>query len=641
MKPFQSSLVPSKAITRLTKQACVALLENCKSMKELKQIHCQLYRIGLDQNKDIVNKLMASNSRDLPYAEKIFCQIKNPHLFIYNIMVRSFAKHGNFKKIMFLYHQMREEGIFPDNFTYPFVLKAMGYLQAFVEGEKAHVSIIKRGFEFECYVRNSLVEMYSSLKCIDKARILFDETPKRDVISWNVMLSCYVKTGSFSEAANLFRLMEQDHIEPDEATLVTVISACVYLRNLDLGKNIHSYMEHDEKLRHSISLSNALIDMYSKCGCITAARVLFDGMREKTVISWTAMIHGYVNCGDLDNARMLFDRIQERDTVLWTAMINGYARFSRFNEALELFQAMQISKLKPDKFTIVTILTVCAHLGALEQGKWIHNYIKENQVGIDAFVGTALVDMYAKCGSIEESFEAFLSIQNKDTAAWTAMICALAMHGQTSRALDLFSEMRDRGTRPDDITFIGILSACSRGGLVEEGKKLFALMEREYGIEPKVEHYGCMVDLLGRADLLVEAQALIEKMPIASDTPLWGALLSACRIHGNVEMGEWIEKLMPEIECHNSGLHTLVANIYAAVNRWDDVNKVRREMKDLGIKKVPGCSSIEVNGVVHEFIVGDTSHPQMRYIYSLLDAMVGSLEKKAEQRNEREDLIKL
>lgn len=302
-------------------------------------------------------------------------------------------------------------------------------------------------------------------------------------------------------------------------------------------------------------------------------------------------------------------------------------KFNCFDEALGLFQRMQIKRVMADKYTVVALLTGCAQAGALEQGKWIHGYIEDNRIKIDAIVGTALIDMYAKCGCIGRALENFHCLQQKDTASWTSIICGLAINGKSREAVELFTKMRRAGFKPDDITFIGVLSACSHGGLLDEGRLYFNLME-SYRIEPKLEHYGCLVDLLGRGGLLDEAEELILKVAGGSidvAIPLYGALLSACRVHGNVNMGERMAQRLMEMASGDSSVHTLLANIYASYDRWGDVMRVRRKMKDLGVRKVPGCSSIELDGIVHEFLVGDLSHPEMHDIYSLLDKMVDIL----------------
>ncbi|KDP32344.1 hypothetical protein JCGZ_13269 [Jatropha curcas] len=573
---------------------------------------------------------------NLQYAERLFNYIQNPPLLIYNLLIKAFAKKCYYRKCVSLFSKLRENGLWPDNFTYPFVFKAIGFLGQILGGEKIRGFLVKTGLEFDTYVCNSLIDMYAQFGLIDVMKKLFDEMPDRDVITWNVMISGYVKCRKFEDAIDVFcRMREETDLRPDEATVVSTLSACTALKNLDLGKEIHHYVR--EKLEFSSIIGNALLDMYCKCGCLRIARAIFEEMPYKNVICWTTMVYGYANCGELDEARALFERSPVRDVVIWTAMINGYVQFNRFDEAVALFREMQIRRVKPDKFIMVSLLTCCAQTGALEQGKWIHEFIDENSITVDAVVGTALIEMYAKCGCIEKALEIFYGLREKDTASWTSIICGLAVNGKTRMSLDLFSKMKQAGVRPDDITFIGILSACSHGGLVEEGRNFFNSMTTMYQIKPKLEHYGCLIDLLGRAGLLDEAEELIKKVPgedKAIVVPLYVSLLSACRIYRNVEMGERVAKQLVKIESSDSGVHTLLANIYASADRWEDVTKVRRKMKDLGVQKLPGCSSIEVDGIIHEFLAGDPSHPQMREIYSMLDGMAKPL--KGSERNEME-----
>ncbi|KAF5482110.1 hypothetical protein F2P56_002702 [Juglans regia] len=629
----------------VTKKSCIQYLQNCKSVSLLEQILTQIFGVGLHHNKDTLNKLMVfctdPSLGNLIYAEKIFNYVQEPSLFMYNVLIKAFAKKGSFRKAIWLFGQLRKDGLWPDNFTYPFVFKAIGCLGEASEGVKIHGFVVKTGLEFDTYVGNSLIDMYAELGRIEDFNQLFEEMTVRDAVSWNVMISGYVRCRRFEDAVNVFqRMRRESNVKPDEATVVSTLSACTALKILELGKEIHDYI--GKELEVTIIISNALLDMYAKCGCLSVARQIFDEMPKKNVICWTSMVSGYINCGQLDEARELFERSPVRDIVLWTAMINGYVQFNCFDEAMTLFREMQIRKVKPDKFTVVSLLTGCAQVGALEQGKWIHGYIDENRIMVDAVVGTALIEMYAKCGCVEKSLEIFYELKEKDTASWTSIICGLAMNGKTSKALELFSEMKKAGAKPDDISFVGVLSACSHGGLVEEGRHFFISMTKVYKIEPKLEHYGCLIDLLGRAGKLDEAEELIEKTPKENNEiviPLYGSLLSACRVYGNVEMAERVAERLVKIESSDSSIHTLLANIYASADRWQDVTKVRRKMKDLGVKKVPGCSLIEINGIVHEFVVGDPSHPEVKDIYSMLDRLARPLLASEESELERENLV--
>ena len=588
--------------SKLMKGTYISLLKSCKSMSQLKQIQAHIFCVGLQQDRDTLNKLMAfsmdSSLGDFNYANRIFNYIHDPSLFIYNLMIKAFVKSGSFRSAISLFQQLREHGVWPDNYTYPYVLKGIGCIGEVREGEKVHAFVVKTGLEFDPYVCNSFMDMYAELGLVEGFTQVFEEMPERDAVSWNIMISGYVRCKRFEEAVDVYRRMQMESNEkPNEATVVSTLSACAVLRNLELGKEIHDYIANELDL--TPIMGNALLDMYCKCGCVSVAREIFDAMIVKNVNCWTSMVTGYVICGQLDQARYLFERSPSRDVVLWTAMINGYVQFNHFEDAIALFGEMQIRGVEPDKFIVVTLLTGCAQSGALEQGKWIHNYIDENRIKVDAVVGTALIEMYAKCGCIEKSFEIFNGLKEKDTTSWTSIICGLAMNGKPSEALELFKAMQTCGLKPDDITFVAVLSACGHAGLVEEGRKLFHSMSSIYHIEPNLEHYGCFIDLLGRAGLLQEAEELVKKLPAQNNeiiVPLYGALLSACRTYGNIDMGERLATALAKVKSSDSSLHTLLASIYASADRWEDVRKVRNKMKDLGIKKVPGYSAIEVDG---------------------------------------------
>ncbi|XP_057739390.1 pentatricopeptide repeat-containing protein At1g31430 [Arachis stenosperma] len=587
---------------KLMKGICISLLKCCKSMSQLKQIQTPICTVGLQQDRHTLNKLMAfcvhSSVGDFHYAHRIFNHIHEPSLFVYNIMIKAFVKRGSFREAVSLFGRMRYDAMSPDNYTYPYVLKAIGCIGEVHEGQKVHAFVVKTELESDPYVCNSLMDMYAELGKVGCFKQLFDEMLERDTVSWNIMIAGYARCGKFQEAIDVFQQMQKESNEkPNEATVVGTLAACSALKNIKVGMETHNYIKKELDL--TAKIGNALLDMYCKCGCLSEAQKIFYEMPEKNVNCWTTMVAGYVNCGQLDEARALFERSPSRDIVLWTAMINGYVQFNRFDEAIALFQEMQNRGINPDKFILVSLLTGCAQLGALEQGKWIHNYIDESRIKVDAVVGTALIEMYAKCGYIEKSLEVFYGLRQKDTATWTSIIYGLAMNGRASKALELFEAMLTFGARPDGITFIAVLSACCHGGLVEEGRKYFHSMKRIYLVEPKLVHYGCFVDLLGRAGLLDEAEELIKKFPDQNSemiAPLYGALLSACRLHGNIDMGERLAMALAKVKSSDSSLHTLLANIYAYADKWEDVSKVRSKMKDMGIKKVPGCSAIEVNG---------------------------------------------
>lgn len=371
---------------------------------------------------------------------------------------------------------------------------------------------------------------------------------------------------------------------------------------------------------------NAMIDGYVKNGDLVASKELFDVMPCRNIRSWNAMISGYVRNGMIDESKKLFDDMPQRDGVSWSAIINGYVQCGCFTDALLMFRRMLKEGVTIDKFVLSSALTACANVCALEQGRWIHAYIDRNFKQLDPVLGTSLVDMYAKCGHLDFASVVFKKIrQHKQVFTWNAMISGFAIHGRANEALEFFAIMQKENIKPNAITFIAVLNACAHTGLVDEGYKHINSMEKDFGIAPTTEHYGCMVDLLGRAGLLEEAESMINSMPMKPNAVVWGALLGACRIHGNAELGERVAKILLELEPENSGRYAVLSNIYAKAHRWDDVSKLRKLMKCRGIKTIPGVSLIECEGVVHEFIAGDHRHPNAKEIHTKLKEVLKRL----------------
>lgn len=324
----------------------------------------------------------------------------------------------------------------------------------------------------------------------------------------------------------------------------------------------------------------------------------------------------------VDDARQLFDQMPDRNSVSWNAMITGYTNNSRFTDAFELFDKMLTAGIPLDRFVAASMLSVSTRMGALERGKWIHGEIEKSGIELDPKLATTVIDMYCKCGCLDRAYEVFNGLSYKGLASWNCMIGGLATHGRGEAAIELFKEMERSMVMPDDITLLNVLTACAHTGMVDEGRSYFKYMVETYGIKPKMEHYGCFVDLLGRAGLLEEAEKVIEEMPMSADAGVLGALLGACKIHGNVELGEQLGRRVIELDPRNSGRYVLLANLYASVGRWDDVANVRRLMNDRGVNKEAGCSMIELRGGVHEFIAGGMSHPQAREIFAKVNEML-------------------
>ncbi|KAG5000870.1 hypothetical protein JHK87_021942 [Glycine soja] len=606
----------------------ISLLEKCKSMYQLKQIHSHTIKMGLSSDplfqKTVIAFCCAHESGKMVYARQVFDAIPQPTLFIWNTMIKGYSRINHPQNGVSMYRLMLASNIKPDRFTFPFLLKGFTRNMALQYGKVLLNHAVKHGFDSNLFVQKAFIHMFSLCRLVDLARKVFDMGDAWEVVTWNIMLSGYNRVKQFKKSKMLFIEMEKRGVSPNSVTLVLMLSACSKLKDLEGGKHIYKYINGGIVERNLI-LENVLIDMLAACGEMDEAQSVFDNMKNRDVISWTSIVTGFANIGQIDLARKYFDQIPERDYVSWTAMIDGYLRMNRFIEALALFREMQMSNVKPDEFTMVSILTACAHLGALELGEWVKTYIDKNSIKNDTFVGNALIDMYFKCGNVGKAKKVFKEMHHKDKFTWTAMIVGLAINGHGEEALAMFSNMIEASITPDEITYIGVLCACTHAGMVEKGQSFFISMTMQHGIKPNVTHYGCMVDLLGRAGRLEEAHEVIVNMPVKPNSIVWGSLLGACRVHKNVPLAEMAAKQILELEPENGAVYVLLCNIYAACKRWENLRQVRKLMMERGIKKTPGCSLMELNGNVYEFVAGDQSHPQSKEIYAKLENMMQDL----------------
>ncbi|KZV42009.1 pentatricopeptide repeat-containing protein mitochondrial [Dorcoceras hygrometricum] len=562
---------------------------------------------------------------DLNYAKMLLFEMQSPNAFSWNITIKAFSESTNTHEALLLYKQLLLS-LRPDNYTFPLLFKVCSKLFLYRMGHEIFGHVLKLSFGGDIFVHNAFLHFLVSCGELDAANKVFGESLVRDLVSWNSLINGYVKSGYAKKALNMYRKMKKlGNINPDEITMIGVITACSQLDDLKLGREFHLYIR-EKGLNMSAPLANALMDMYVKCGVFEEAKAVFERMEDKTIVSWTTMVVGYAKSGCLDVARRLFNEMPEKDVVPWNAMIGAYVQAQRGKEALSLFHEMQSMNVNPDEVTMVCCLSACAQLGALDVGVWIHRYIEKHNLSLNVVLGTALVDMYAKCGNLAKALQVFVELPGRNALTYTAMICGIALHGDAQDALSCFQHMIDAGLMPDEITFLGVLSACCHGGLVEEGHKIFSQMTSKYKVPPKIKHYSCMVDLLGRAGLLEEAMELLESMPVEADAVTWGAMFFACRIHKHVELGERAAMKLLELDPTDGGTYVLSSNMYAESNMWHKAREARKMMRERGVDKTPGCSSIEISGNVHEFIVKDKSHYHANEIYECLFQLTKQME---------------
>ncbi|XP_047308147.1 pentatricopeptide repeat-containing protein At3g62890 [Impatiens glandulifera] len=468
--------------------------------------------------------------------------------------------------------------------------------------------------------------------------------PTPEVFIWNTIIRSHFRHGdrslpSVSAPLSAFLRMRFHGVNPDFYTFPFILQLFQIPSYLHLGKSIHAQIHHFGFVRNRFC-QTSLINMYSNCGDMYLARKLFDEINLPDLPSWNSILTGYIRIGLVDNARKVFDEMPERNVVSWSSMIDGYSRCGDCEKALQLFNSMEGSK--PNEFTMSSVLSACGQLGNLDKGMNAHDYIKENDMENNVIVATGLIDMYVKCGSIDRARDVFNKLgPTEDVMAWTAFISGLAIHGCSHECLEQFNNMLVREVRPNSVTFVGLLSACAHGGLVSEGEAYFDRMMNEFGISPRIQHYGCMVDLYSRAGLVRRAWDLVLSMPIEPDVLIWGSLLSGSRTHFDVEMCEKAIGKLIELEPMNSGAYVLLSNVYVKAGRWKDVKIVRDLMKAKGVKKVQGYSMVDIDGVRHRFVVGDESHPEIRDVYVKLDEIMMKLKMEGYVGDVKEVLLDL
>uniref|UniRef100_A0A2N9H8A1 Pentacotripeptide-repeat region of PRORP domain-containing protein n=1 Tax=Fagus sylvatica TaxID=28930 RepID=A0A2N9H8A1_FAGSY len=561
-------------------------LESCSTIRHFNQVHTQLIVSSLFQHSlsaSRVVKKLCSSSLTVSHAVYVFDCLDEPDAFMCNTIMRSFVNSNDpCSALGFYYGRMVGKWVSPNHYTFPLLVKVCADIGSLREGEKAHARVVKFGFESDLFVRNSLIHMYSACGRIGDARMMFDAGPDWDLVSWNTMIDGYVKNGEVGIAHELF----------------------------------------DEMNERDVFSWNSMISGYVGIGDMEAAKGLFVRMTTRDVVSWNCMIDGYARIGNVLVARYFFDQMPLQNVVSWNMMLALYVRSKDYNECLRLFDSMiEGGEAKPNEATLVSVLTACANLGSLDRGKWVHSCLKNNGIEPDVLLSTALLTMYVKCGAMDLAKDVFDEMPITNVVSWNSMIMGYGMHGNAEKAIEMFMEMVKRGPTPNDATFVCVLSACTHAGMVLEGWWCFDLMFRVYKIDPKIEHYGCMVDLLARAGMMKDSEELISKMPMESGAALWGALLSACRTHSNSELGEIVAKQLIELEPRDIGPYVLLSNIYAAEGKWDDVEHVRKMMKEKGLQKAAGSSLVQLGEFKSESFVENGSVHRKRMVYSMLSEM--------------------
>ncbi|KAL8143225.1 hypothetical protein V2J09_016257 [Rumex salicifolius] len=529
-------------------------------------------------------------------AVKLFDEITERDVACWNVVISCYYQDGQFEKALELYEQMKGYGFRPDSVTLTTIISSSARLLDLERGKQIHSELLLNGFVLDGFVSSALVDMYGKCGCLETAIELFKQIPRKTVVTWNSMISGYSLKGDSKSCVELFRRMTGEGIRPTLTTLGSLLTACSRSASLHHGLFLHGYMVRNS-IEPDVFFNSVLVDFYFKCGHTRSAENVFRFMPKANAISWNVMISGYVTLGSYHNA------------------INTYR---------EMREAM----MKPDPVTLTSVLSACSQLAAVDLGEEVHGCISENKFETNEVVMGALLDMYAKCGAMEEALSVFNQLPERDVVSWTSMIAAYGSHGQAFEAVKLFERMKRSGVRPDRVTFLALLSACSHGGLVDEGLSYFRQMETHYGIQPTVELYSCLIDLLGRAGRLQEAYDILRKEPgIRHEPQLLSTLFSACHLHGELHLGEEVAKQLLETCREDPSTYVILANLYASLEQWDMAKQVRLKIRDLKLRKTPGCSWIEIDKKIQMFLVEDKSHLCKESIYDCLAILLYHMER--------------
>ncbi|XP_022756154.1 pentatricopeptide repeat-containing protein At5g27110-like [Durio zibethinus] len=556
-----------------------SLLKACGGLGSVvygKMIHTHLIKVGFLYDVVVASSLvgMYAKCNMFEQAKRMFDEMPERDVACWNTVISCYYQDGKAEKALEFFGKMRDAGFEPNSVTLTIIISSCARLMDLERGKEIHREMVKNGLVLDGFLRSALVDMYGKCGCIKMAREVFEQIPEKGVVTWNTMIAGYSSIGDSQSCIQLFKRMNVEGMIPSLTTLSSILVACSRSVQLHHGKCIHGYMIRN-MIEADIFVNNSLIDLYFKCGNVHSAENIFKMMPKTDIVSWNAMISGYVSLG-------------------------------KSFDALGIHEIMIKVCVNPDAVTFTSVLAACTQLAALENGKEIHNSITENKLERNEVVMGALLDMYAKCGAVDEAFRIFCELPERDLVSWTSMITAYGSHGQALDALKLFGKMQQSNAKPNGVTFLAVLSACSHGGLVDEGCYYFKQMTSEHSIKPQLEHYSCLIDLLGRAGRLHEAYEILQSTPeTREDVKLLSTLFYACHLHRCLELGEKIAEFLIEKNPDDSSIYIILSNMYASAKKWNKVGKVRLKMKELGLKKKPGCSWIEVDQRIQPFFVED------------------------------------
>ncbi|KAI5669365.1 hypothetical protein M9H77_19218 [Catharanthus roseus] len=578
------------------RQKLAELLRKCSKnlfLDKGKEAHGAVVRKGYGFEMMINNDLidMYGKCGRIDLACSVFDRMLDRNVVSWTALMCGYLLHGDAKRSLFLFREMTYSYEKPNEFTFSTNFKACGILGFPERGMQIHSLCSKSGYEWYPVVANSIIDMYSRCGRIADAALMFQAMPTRSVISWNVMITGYALEGKGEKSLLLFRSMQKQGEIPDEFTYTSTLKACSGSGALHQGTQIHAFLiVSGFPLQAQKIISGALIDLY-------------------------------VNCGHLAEAHKVFNQVELKSVISWTMLIVGYAQEGKLSLAMNLFRELTESSNPVDEFVLSSMIGVFADFALLDLGKQMHSFSTKIPFGADISVANSIVDMYLKCGLADEAERYFNEMPVKNVVSWTVMITGYGKYGLGNEAIHLFKKMQSSNVEPDGVAYLALLSACSHSGLVEEGQEYFTRLCNNYQLRPRVEHYACMVDILGRAGRLEEAKNLIESMPLKPNIGIWQTLLSACRVHKHVEMGRKVGEILLRLDGDNPVNFVMMSNIFAEARCWEECEKLRQIVKAKGLKKEAGRSWVEIDKEVHFFYNRDESHPLIESIHEMLKEM--------------------
>ncbi|XP_020584444.1 putative pentatricopeptide repeat-containing protein At3g13770, mitochondrial [Phalaenopsis equestris] len=547
-------------------------------------------------------------------AHRVFDELEERSELSWNALISGYVQEENVEAVIHLHHKMSLE-IPPDEFALSNLLSLAANQESLDLGKQIHAYITRVDAKLNVVVETELLNMYVRCNRLREAESIFYSMKERNNYSWNCLMDGYEENGNYLSVLFLFYQMQLKGMKPDSFSLASALSSCIGLSDVSKGKQIHGFMIRNRIEDHKI-LRCMLVDLYGKCKVLNYAYKVHERAQDKDVYLNNVMISVLLECGIINKARELFEEMGERTLVSWNMMLMGYSKYGFRNEAFRLFFRLAEDGVIYGSLTLVPLFNLCASLPGLELGEMLHAIVIKRGFSYSLVVlDSAMVDMYSKCGSLEDARRYFDHMGERNIVAWNSMLTGYGKHGRSSDVFELYKQMLKENVKPSGVTFLALLSACSHNGLVEKGISCFIDMLEEDEVDVRAEHYTCMVDLLGRAGFLEEAHQVINNMPIDPEVSTWGALLGACRLHKEVDLGQLVAEKLFQIDSENSGHYILMANLYSSVGMWKEADHIRQLMRSRGVKKEPGISWIQIDNEVHTFHAGDRNHPLAEEIY--------------------------